>query len=105
MQKQKATEEGLCLVETYFGDSVRRTKNYLRKIMLLLPSVFNFFYLNRNQYFIQTSRIVNFTKAIENWCFILHNMFFHPDSDCSLRTLCTSIARDMRNTINMQEMQ
>ena len=28
----------LCLLEMYFGDSVRRTKTYLRIIMLLVPS-------------------------------------------------------------------
>ena len=35
LEKQKYTEKGLCLLEMYFGDSVRRTKNYLRIIMLL----------------------------------------------------------------------
>ena len=39
LEKQKYTEKGLCLLEMYFGDSVRRTKNYLRIIMLLLASV------------------------------------------------------------------
>ena len=58
---------------------------------------FNCSYLDKNQYFIQISRIVNFTKAIENQGFIFHNVFVHPDS------LFTSIARDMRNTVNKQK--
>ena len=70
----------------HFGDSVRSTKNYWRIIMLLVPSVLSFSSLDRNQYFIQTSKIVNFTKDIENQCFIFHNMFFHPDSAYPLKT-------------------
>ena len=60
----------------YFDESVRRNKNYLRIIMRPVHSVISFPYLNENQYFIQVSKIVNFTKTIENQCFIFHNMCF-----------------------------
>ena len=37
-------------------------------------------------------------------CSIFHNMFFHSDSAYPLRTLSASIARDVRNTLNMKNM-
>ena len=64
--------------------------------MFLVPSVLIFpIWTEIN--FIQTSRIVNFTKAIGNQCFIFHNMFFHPDSAYAVRKLCTIIAGDNEN--------
>ena len=65
----------------YFGNSGRRNKHHLRIIILLLHNILSFPFLDGNQYFIQTSKIANFTNTIENQhfenlCFIFHNMYF-----------------------------
>ena len=87
----------------YVTDSVRRTKNYLRMIILVVPSVTSFSSLDGNQYFIQTSKIVNFTKAIENQCFIFHNMCFSIQNQLTHLEHCVlKYSQGWENTTNME---
>ena len=75
----------------------------MRMIILVVPSVISFSSLDGNQYFIQTSKIVNFTKAIENQCFIFHNMCFSIQNQLTHLEHCVlKYSQGWENTTNME---